>query len=784
MIGYYFKSAYRNLKSNRKFSVINIAGFAFAISICLAIVLFLIKEYSYDRYHENADQIVRLVNTKNNSSSIDYRVKDILLENYSEFENACLVQRSPRKVNLKVEEKGFSIDGIMSVNNDFFNVFSIEFLQGKSENPFTDINSAIITRSTAQILFGTENAVGKEIIYSSRFPLKITGVINDFPDNSSLNAGILVNAEKKEFKFSWSCKNSNDLSSYRWPFRIYCLLNKNIDREQLIAKVNSNVDKLAPYSGKIDFIQLKNIYLKDNTNGSQNKRGNLALLKLLSGIAAIILLLAIINYINLTVAQQNKRYKDIGIRKTVGAFRNDLLFNFLSESVLVSFIALILSVFFVWLLIPFYGSVFNTTIDISLLSQFPNLIILVFGIFIIGILSGIGPALVLSGIKPIQILSGSISTKSKKGYLRNSLTIFQFAISIILIFCVTIIQRQISYVKNKDSGFNEEQLLTLSIPRLNKTDANKAYVLLDELKHSPFIKKLSVSNGVPGEINMSMGTNIKNSDKNINVPCLIVDTAFIETFDIEIIKGRNLQPGDFGKVCMVNEAFYRHFEFENLENKRFNNYSKDGFKIIGVLKDFHYNSLHNSIGPACILFADDIPRSVNVRLPNNGVIPGIDFIKKKWKEILPSYVLEFQFYDAWFDAMYKKEERFAKTIGLFAILAIIISCIGILGLAIFTSERRIKEIGIRKVNGAKISEILSMLNKDFIKWVAIAFVIACPIAYFAMSKWLENFAYKTTLSWWIFALAGVLALGIALLTVSWQSWRAATRNPVEALRHE
>ncbi len=785
MIWYYLKSAFRNIRSNKKFSVINITGFAFGISICLAIVLFLVKEYSYDKYHDNANQIVRLIDTKNNSSSIDYRVKDILLENYPELENACIVQRMPRPVSVKVGDKGFYLDDIMSVDNNFFEIFTIPFVSGKSLKPFDNINSAVITESTAKILFGTENPLGKNLIIMSEIAVTITGVIKDFPGNSSISAGLLVNAENRAFKFDFSCTDSRDISTHRYPFRMYFLLNKNINEESLIAKINSNPDLLKPYNEKIGFLSLKDIYLHDKTNGSQTIRGNVGLLQLLTGIALIILTLAIINYINLTVAQQNKRSKETGVRKTVGAFRENLLYHFLSESVLVSFIAMILAILLVWLLLPFYSLVFNTTIDVNNLFLFPNYLILIISILFIGLISGIGPAIVLSGISPIKVLNGSIMPRKGKGYLRNSLTIFQFAISIILIFCVTIIQRQISYVKHKDPGFSEEQLLKLDVPAIQRNDIQKAMLLLKELRKSPYVKSLSISSGVPGKIKMSMGTNIKNSDKNISISCLEVDTAFLKTFDIKIIKGRNLKPGDFEKgVCMINKAAYKHFEWESFENKRINNGRKGGYEIIGVVNDFHYNSLHKTIGPVCIMFTNTRPSAISVRIAENSISAGMDYIQKTWQEILPGYPLKYQFYDDWFDAMYRKEERFAKTIGLFAILAIIISCIGILGLAIFSSERRIKEIGIRKVNGAKVSEILTMLNKDFIKWVAIAYVIACPIAYYAMNKWLENFAYKTTLSWWIFALAGVLALGIALLTVSWQSWRAATRNPVEALRYE
>jgi putative ABC transport system permease protein len=783
MFTYYLKSAFRNLWKNKKFSIINISGFAFGISICLAIALFLVKEFSYDRYHENARQIVRLINTEDNTSSIDYRIKDILLQNYPEIENGCLVQIMNHPMAFQVGERASYLDNIMSVDNSFFKVFTIPFINGDERKPFSTLTSAVITQSTAKSLFGTENPLGKEIIYQNSIPLTVNGVIEDFPDNSSISAAILVNAENEDFKFSKWIGNSDDKSTYRWPFGIYLQLNKNANSGNLILKINSNIRILDPYLNKADFLALKDMYLFDSTNGSGTKRGNVGLMRLLGIIAIIILTLAIINYINLTIAQQNKRNKDTGVKKAIGAFRKNILLHFIFESVIVSGLAFILAIVFLWVLLPFYKTLFNTSINFNLLFKFPYILILMCFAFIIGIVSGSGPAVTLSGVNPIRILSSSVSPLKNKSVFRNSLTIFQFTISIILIFCVMIIERQISYVKHKSPGFTEEQLLRVDVPGIQQNDIQKAMLLLGELKKSPFINSITISSGVPGEVRMRMGSNMENTDKNMSVPCLLVDTAFIKTFGLEVIKGRDLQPGDNGKVCYFNEAAYNYFEFNNLENKRFNNYG--GFDIIGVVKDFHYSSMREAIGPLCIMVTSNFgPNAINLKIEGNNIEQGMNFIRETWRDLLPDYPLKYQFYDQWFDSMYHSEERFAKTIGFFAILAIIISCIGILGLAIFSSERRIKEIGIRKVNGAKVSEILTLLNKDFIKWVIMAFIIATPVGYYAMHKWLENFAYKTELSWWIFAMAGLLALGIALITVSFQSWKAATRNPVESLRYE
>jgi len=788
MIQYYFKTALRNIRINKKFSIINIAGFAFGISICLAILIFLLKEYSYDRYHRNSDRIYRLIDVKNNSSSIDYRVKDILLANFDEIENACIVQLVSSPTEIKCGNHGFYLDDMMSVDNNFFQVFTIPFVSGNSEKPFININSGVITESNAKKIFGKENPIGKEILVGNMVPVTITGVIKDFPDNSSISTGLLVNAENNKFKFSFSCENSRDKSSYRYPFRIYLLLNSNTDPLSFSAKVNSKADKLAPYIKTTGLLPLRDIYLYDKTKGSQSKRGNPELLKILAAIAAIILVLAIINYINLAVARQIKRNKETGIRKTIGAFRKDLIFLYLTESMLTIIIAFVLAVLLVQTMLPFYNNIFDSHISLVTLLHFPLNIIVLSSVFLIGLLAGGGPALALSAVDPVKVISGGV-LPGKNSFLRNILTVFQFTVSIVLIFCITLIQRQIYYVKHLNPGFNEEKLLWLDVPNIGPSEAQKLMLFADQLKQSPYIKNYTVSNGVPGDITTGMGSNVI-KDKKEMFRCILADTSFLKTFDIKIVKGRDLQPGDFDKVCMINETAYHYLDLDNLENRKFNNWKKGGYDVIGVVHDFNFSSMHNAIGPVCIIFniSNDKfnaqPHDISIRFAGNSVSQGMGLVKKTWKELFPDHVIKYQFYDDWFNSMYQKEEKFASAVGLFALLAIGISCIGILGLAIFSSERRIKEIGIRRVNGAKITVILSMLNKDLIKWVIIAFLIAIPLGYYAMHKWLQSFAYKTELSWWIFALSGLAALGIALLTVSWQSWKAATRNPVEALRYE
>jgi putative ABC transport system permease protein len=783
MFWYYLKTATHGILANKKFSIINIVGFAFAMSICLAISLFVINESSFDRYNKNADRIVRFINTMDNSSEIDYRVKDILATNFPEIQNACLALRSGYPVEVESEGKGYYLDDIMSVDNNFFEVFTVPFVSHSQSPVFSGINSAIITETTAKKLFGTESPLGKDILVWGNVPVTVSAVIKDFPDNSSLSSGLLVNAENIRFKFSQWIGDSRDSSTYWWPFQVYLQLKPNVNPEKLSDKINEHIEILKPYVEKVGFLKLKDIYLHDVTTGSDTKKGNPDLLNLLTVIALIILILAVINYVNLTVAQQVKHNKDTGIKKVFGAKRNNIIYHFLTESILVTFIAFIFGIMLLWFLIPHYQTLFNSSISMSTLFQFPYILILLASVLVIGLICGIGPSIVLTRISPVRILTGSAFSPAKKNYLRNALIVFQFTISIVLIFCVIVVQRQIKYVKHSNPGFNEQQLLRLDLPLIRQDDISKAMTLQYELMVSPYIESLSVTSGVPGEIKMSMGSNMENTTKNMSVPCLLVDTAFLKTFELKLVRGRDLEPGDLDKVCMINEAAYRYFEFENLENKRFNNFG--GFDIIGVVNDFHYSSLHKTIGPLCIMFTSkSMPSAINIRFARNSVGPGMEYIQKLWLDILPSYPFKYKFYDEWFDSMYRSEEYFARTISLFAILAIVISCIGILGLAIFSSERRTKEIGIRKINGANVSEILLLLNREFISLVIVAYVIAMPVAWYAINKWLERFAYRTDINWRIYVLSGLLALLIALATVSWQSWRAATRNPVVALRYE
>jgi putative ABC transport system permease protein len=779
MLKNYLKIAFRNLKKHKIFSVINILGLTLGISVCLIISLFILNENSFDSYNKNAAQIYKLIDTQNNSSGIDYRVAGIITSNFPEIQKACYLQVIKTQIGTSYLKNALFIDNIMSADKSFFTMFTIPFVYGNPNKPFENSNSVVITESTAKKLFGKVNPIGKQIKIFNSWELVVSGVIKDFPDNSSINASILVNAQNNKFKFSFSCTSSSDSSSYRYPFNIYLQVKKNVELKSLISKMNNDASIFKPYIKKIELMPLTNVYLSDNTTGSSNKKGNPAFLELLLSIALIVLILAVINYINLNAAQQNKRNKETGIRKTIGAGRKEIIFLFLTESVLVTVAAYFLALCIVEISLPAFNSFLGIRLSLFLLFKFPVNLIVILSVFITGILAGIGPAIIFSSFSAARIFRGDIFKNKKKSYLRNILTVIQFTISAALIICLIVIQKQLNFVKYANLGFNKEQLLRLDIPDNNQ----KLPVLKNKLENYSGIKNICATFGVPGEINEKMGSGIKGKDKPVSI--ITTDTSFINTFGVHIIKGRKLEPGDFGKTCFINETAYKYFGWDNLTNKVFNNGRAGGFKVIAVVKDFNFTSMHKAIEPLAVLFTDNTSMLyINVRINKGSTAQTMNYIKKAWKEIYPYYPFQYQFYDEWIDSIYRQDEKFGEAIAMFALLAITISCLGILGLAVFLSEARRKEIGIRKVHGAGVINIMGLLNKDFIKLVLVSFVIACPIAWFAVNKWLQNFAYRTKISWWVFALSGFIILFIALFTVGWQAYKAATANPVESLRYE
>ncbi len=777
MIIYHLKLAIRNLLKNKLYSALIIGGFAIGFTACILIGLYYFTERNVNKDFTNFSRIYRLYDAKKNRCNLDYNLFPILAANYPEIENACPMEFSTGfSLTLKNDETNANtaITGMLSTTNSFFSMFSAEVVQSVSNVPFSEKESIALTESVAKVLFGAQNPLGHKVNINNYFSGTVTAIIKDLPTNSSFKAELFLNSENENYRMSSSFENNRMFN----PTNHFLLVKEGAD----ITKFTDNLNRtIGSYKMDIDSVGVQNladIYLSTGTMKDMHFKGNNKMLRIFLAIAALIILLSSINYLNYTISMQFSKLKEIGINKTNGAGLWQLAAYSFTEVTLGIVLSVILSFFIAILLMPSTEILFGKALsfgNIRINEVLPGFVVLILTIILV---NSMAPLYVLSRFKVNEFLSGSGKRKGKQ-FGKQILLTFQLTASIVLIGAVIVIFKQLNFVKNADLGFDKELLVRIELPyKIKNTEAFK-----QETEKLPFVKSNTLSAGCPGMISLRMGSKV--GDNIFTVSCITVGDDYLKTMGIDLLEGRQFHQGDNNKVCMMNEEAIRKFEWDNIDGKKFMNGREGGYDVVGVTRNFYVNSMHTEIDPVALIYDPGQRFGVlSVRLSPGNIGEYMASIKQVWKSFIPNEPMNFVFYDDQFQAMYSKEERLAKSISFFSFIAIVLTCMGILGQIFMICLNRIKEIGIRKVNGARVAEILAMLNRDFVKWVAIAFVIATPIAYYAMSKWLESFAYKTSLSWWIFALAGVLALGIALLTVSWQSWRAATRNPVEALRYE
>ncbi|MBN1271481.1 MAG: ABC transporter permease [Candidatus Aminicenantes bacterium] len=773
MLKNYLVTTFRYFIKRKGFSFINVAGLAFGIAVIILIGQFLYFEFSYDRFHPNIDRIYQLVNTEENSYSNDYRMRDRIIENIPQVQNACVYNTFSIEAN--VEENVFEFEHMLFVGPSFFEMFHFPFVKGDASISLAALDSLVLTESAARRMFGTEDPIGKSVLLDHQDIMYVTGVVKDFPLNSSFQAELFASAEntkQKRLKFTINCRwyDGKDDSQCRYPYRIFLEVAEGTDiplLEEQIASLFTGEDFRFPNT--LGLTPFKRSYLYNRYYGSMLAHGNMGLLKILSAIGLLVLVLAIVNYVNLSTAAVKYRIKEIGIKKCVGAQRKSLVFQFLGESFFVCLAAAFLGLLFAQIFLPLFNQFIEKPQHIQILSN-PGLFILFAAfIFLLSTASGIYPAFVLSGIVPIQLLRPGGRTDSVRSgtLMRNILNVFQFAVTIGLIAGLMIMTKQIRYVKHKDLGFNTERLLTL---RLHHKMEGAVEAIKNRLSQHSGISKICLSSGIPGKISIHLG----------GFSSIIISPDFLDTYGINIIDGRALLPGDINKACLVNQSGLKEFDNEDFHGKKVND-----MDVVGVFSDIHYSSFHQEIGPLALMHYGTNWGSSHISMRLSGRLDeGLDFIRKTWMEFAPNFPFEYHFIDDWFDAMYRKEENLAKLISIFAVLAVVISCLGLFGLSLFSAEQRTKEIGIRKVLGSSVREIVLLLTKSSMKWALLGNLIAWPAAWYAMSKWLENFAFRTDLSWWIFVLAGAIVLLIGVLTVSWQTFRAAAANPVDTLRYE
>jgi len=788
MIKNYFIIALRNIKRYYVHSILNIGGMAIGMASAILILLWVYDEWSYDRHFENADNIYRIIENQNPSGGVaslwaptPAALAKILKEEYPE------VIRSARfdphmELRLKKGNEFQHEMAVAMVDKDFLKMFTIKFIRGDINSALNEPHNVILTEEMAHKYFGNEDALGKTLLESLGYLVTVTGVVKR-PQNSHLRFDFLVPVELLKERG----RPPDD-----WEFRCYNYieLKKGTDGKLVENKIRDVLKKHIKGSNSEILLQnIKNIHLFSSRKYTYDiiGHGDITYVRIMGLIAFIILLIACINFMNLATAQSARRAREIGVRKVAGASKHKIVFQFLGESLMLVFVAHVIAMIFVELLLPGYNNFTGKQLAVNY--QSPGLYMgLISLILFCGLLAGSYPAWYLSSLKSMDIMKGVINKNPGNTQFRRVLVIFQFSISVLLIICTLIVGRQLNYIQNMKLGFNKDNIGYFMFP-IRPGDP-KLQIVKKELLNNPDI--LSVTNvfyNYDNPLNKE-GTSGgykwtgKKEDEDVLFYTLNADEDYSKTFQLELREGRffSAEFSTDNTAIVINEQAAKIMGFKDPLGKIITNSEGSKLTIIGVVKDFHFRSLHYKIEPLIMQLGGSNTFFIRMR---PGHIPStVESIKKTYNSFKPDIRLDFHFLDDDFDKLYRTEQRMSKIFAYFSLLAIIISCLGLIGLSSFMTERRTKEIGIRKANGAKSIEIFSLLSKEYLTWVLTSIFIACPIALYAMHKWLQNFAYRITISWWVFALAGAIALLIALLTVSFQSYKAASKNPVEALRYE
>jgi putative ABC transport system permease protein len=687
----------------------------------------------------------------------------MIKENIPGIKRASLFNHYTTEINYN--NQFFKVPDFIVADETFINMFNPGFIYGSPETPLQDINSVIISESMAKAIFGKTNVVGKTIMLEHTAEMYISGVIKDYPTNSSFKADVIASYKNSLIPRFPHAEWRNPQKTY-YPFNIFIELENNQDVKRIEKQIASfhKIDPMNPEIIKLEPIKAN--YFNTELNDRSLPHANNSLIKILTWVGAIILLLAVINFINLTTASYKYKLTEIGIKKCFGVNRAHLIKQMLAESFLTCIIASVIGIFIAELIRPYFNDYIEKPLKFQLFTN-PEFIFIFIGfIAVLSIITGFIPALVLSKISPLQLFKSLPHTKGTDSGFRNVLTTFQFAVTIILICCLVTMMLQINYVKHREPGFKTDKLMYLVV---HYRTADKIPALYDRITHYHTVVSATKTFGIPGNVNMTEN----------NIKTIYIDSTTLKTFGFKLVSGRELLPGDLNKAYVVNQTYWKKLQSDN-----FNDTVGYHYEIAGVVSNFQFESLYSKNEPLKLIYTDqNSPTHITFRI-NGSVAETIKYLEKTWKELCPDYPLEYGFYDEYFAAQYKKEENLATLISMFSVLAIVISCLGIFGLAFYQSEQRVKEIGIRKVLGASSSEIVGMLTGSFSKWVLLANVFAWPAAYYFMTKWLETFAYRIELSWWMFALSGVIALVIALVTISTQTIKAAIANPVKSLKYE
>lgn len=807
MIRNYLKVAFRNLWKNKGFSAINILGLAIGLACFLLIALYVVDELSYDRFHEKAKQIYRI------DSEIKFGGNELNLAVTSDPMGPTLKRDYPQvEEYVRIHDIGGMMfrkgtefvreDNVIYADSTLFNVFTLPVVSGSAKGALDAPNTIVITESAAKRYFASTDVIGKSMELRDNSLYKITAVIQDLPHNAHFRPDFILPIKNDDY--GWG----NFLSH---NFNTYIVLRPGTDAKAFEKNFIQVIDKYVfpqaqemmkiPSMAEFEksgsrlvysLMPLTDIHLHSDLTAELGPNGNIQYVYIFGAVALFILLIACINFMNLSTARSANRAQEVGIRKVLGTQRKNLIFQFLTESTITVIISLLIAIGIAYLVLPLFNDISTKSLSINSLFTGGTLIVLILLPLIVGILAGSYPAFFLSSFKPIAVLKGKMVMGSRSGYIRSGLVVFQFFVSIVLITGTIIVYKQLNFIQNTELGFKKDQVLVV----------NDVYALgnnLDAYKNEMLQTSGVISGTVSSFLPVASARNDNSFYKNpvfdskdaLQMQTWDVDYDYIKTMGMQIIKGRAFSK-EFktdSNAIILNEAAVKVLGYSDPLGKKLYNYNDlqtkeiSSYEIIGVVKDFHFESLHQNIGPLS-MHIGNAPGLMSFKV-NAANIPNIlKAAETKWKTMAPGMPFAYQFLDDSFDRMYRDEQRVGKIAMIFSILTIFIACLGLFGLATFIAEQRTKEIGIRKVLGASVGNIVGMLSKDFVKLVLLAAIIAVPIAWWGINKWLEDFAYRVSVGWWIFVVAGVAAIIIALGTISWQAIKAALTNPVKNLRNE
>ncbi|MCX2718463.1 ABC transporter permease [Lentiprolixibacter aurantiacus] len=807
----YIKIAWRNLLKNKGFTAINIIGLSLGIGCFIVIMMFVSDELSYDKYHEKADRIYRINSdaifggTELSMAVSADPMGETLKNDYPEVEQYVRLYSSSGAKLIKKGSEYIEENRVTHADSTLFDVFTFKIILGNKKTALNEPNTVVISESAAIRYFGSaQDAIGGflDTDDNTRTLYEVTAVMEDMPRNSHFRYDFFFSMDNVQYPFgSYLSHNFHTYVVLR-PGTDYKAFNENfpevIDKYILpqaaqFMQVSSmeEFEKAGNYLA-YSLFPMTDIHLRSDRGVELDANGNIQYVYIFSAVALFILILACINFMNLTTARSSGRAKEVGIRKVLGSEKKSLIYQFLTESTLISIFALIIGLIFVKLTLGWFNDISGKEMVMDALLSTNFIVFLLLFPFIVGIFAGIYPAFFMSSFQPISVLKGKLGTGHKKNYLRNFLVIFQFTTSIILIVGTAVIYRQLNHIQKAELGFNKEQVLVVNntgIPSETRGSLLEEIGQLTDVISASFAGFLPVSGSSRSDTVFSTETVITDTN-SFNMQTWAVDYDYLENMGMEILEGGRFFSREFGSdstAIVINETAAKLAGFDDPVGKNLYGMTQSGelttFNIIGVVKNFNYQSLKQNVG--ALSFRLDNNSWVSAYRFNTDDVAGlVETIKEKYSAVAPGMPFNYSFMDESFDKMYRQEQRVGSVAVTFAILAIIIACLGLLGLATYIAEQRTKEIGVRKVLGASVSNIVKMLSKDFVKLVLIAFVIATPIAWWFMSKWLQNFAYRISLDWWIFAGVGFIALVVALFTLSFQAVRAAISNPVKSLRTE